>query len=55
MAIQKSVQGAEMDKKVVTVVAVINTVALLNYFEKVLEDENLKIILTVVCALTKIQ
>ena len=38
-----------MDKKVATIV-VISNVALLNYFEKLLEDEKLKIILTVVCS-----
>ena len=40
-----------MDKKVTTLVALWGTVALLNYLGKVNEEESLKIILAIVCAL----
>ena len=40
-----------MDKKVTTLVALGGTVALLNYFGKVDEEESLKIILAVICTL----
>ena len=40
-----------MDKKVTTLVALGGTVALLNYFKKINEDENLKIIFAMVCIL----
>ena len=40
-----------MDKKVTTLVAFAGTVALLNYFRKVDEEEGLKIILAMICVL----
>ena len=40
-----------MDKKVTTLVALGGTVALLNYFSKVDEEESLKKILAVICPL----
>ena len=42
-----------MDKKVVTIVVVAATVSLLNHYEKLSEDKSMKIILAVVCTLTK--
>ena len=40
-----------MDKKVTTLVALGSTIALLNYLGKVNEEESLKMILAMVCAL----
>ena len=41
-----------MDKKITTLVALGGTVALLNYFGKIDEEESLKIILAMVCILS---
>ena len=40
-----------MDNKVTTIVALLGTVALLNYLGKLNEEESVKIILAIVCAL----
>ena len=40
-----------MDKKVTILVALGGTVAVLNYFRKVNEEESLKAILAIVCSL----
>ena len=44
-----------MDKKVTTLVALEDTVAFLNYFGKVDEEESLKIILAMMCPLNEIK
>ena len=48
-------QVIPMDKKVFTVATVTGPVALLNYFEKIMEKESMQIILAVVCVLTKMK
>ena len=49
--IPKQFNHWSMDKKVTTLVALGSTVGLLNYFSKVDEEESLKIILAMICAL----
>ena len=41
-----------MDNKVTTIVAMVGTVALLNYFGKLNEEDSVKVILIVVCTLS---
>ena len=45
-------QVMSLDKKVVTVVTVVGTVTVLNYFDKILEKESMQIILATVYVLT---
>ena len=42
----------KMDNKVTTIVVVVGTVSLLNYFGKLNEEGNIKIILAIVCTLS---
>ena len=44
-----------MDNKVTTIVGVEGTVALLNYFGKLNEEDSIKIILTIVCVWIEIK